>query len=107
MSLFATYEIETSSFGEPSSDAHLGNNNIISLKGLQEKTDSSMELVERLKLAFARADSKQLGRCSAEHGPPFIGAQTGRVQDVIDGGGGPRKRPVRPHYDLAGAALGH
>jgi hypothetical protein len=86
---------------------HLGNNNITGVQGAQEKIDSSMELVERSGLALVRADSKQFRRGAAEDIPSFLGAQTGRIQDVIDSCGSPGKRPVRPHYNLAGSALGH
>jgi hypothetical protein len=42
-----------SSIAEPSSDAHLGNNDITSVQGVQAQIDSSMELVEQPKFICA------------------------------------------------------
>src|ERR1700733_11108877 len=96
----------TSLIAEPSFNAHLGNNDITSMRVAQGKPDSSMELVEHQRLTMVRIDSEQLRSSAAQHGAPFIGGQARRVQNVIDRRSSPRKRPVRPHYNLAGAALG-
>ncbi len=124
--LEVTFEIETPSLADPSSDAHLGNNDITSPDGVQGKTDSSMELTFRVNLnrrkhgrvapdrlgnepdlELARIDSEQLRGSPAKHCPLLFNVQAGCIQDVIHRRGRPGERPVRAHDYLAGAAFGH